>query len=127
MNLLLDTHSFIWFGDDNIKLSSDAKKSIENSRNNIFISIATLWEMAIKISIGKLETTLPLDKIIKQINNNGFEILPIFPEHTLIVSKLKFHHRDPFDRIIIAQGLSEKMTIVSNELIFDKYKVKRIW
>ena len=127
MDVLLDTHSFIWFVENDKKLTSKARNTIDNSSNTIYISIASLWEMAIKISIGKLKITVPYENVIKQINDNGFEIIPITFEHTLKVSKLEFHHKDPFDRIIIAQALTDKMIIISNEKIFDNYKVIRMW
>lgn len=115
MNILLDTHCFIWFVNGDKTLSSDSRRLIESSSNNCYISIASLWEMAIKISLEKL--------IIKR----PFEILPITYDHTARVSKLSFHHRDPFDRMIIAQALTEKMAIVSHDSAFDLYRVKRIW
>ena len=127
MDVLLDTHSFIWFVENDKKLTSKARNTIDNYSNTIYISRASLWEMAIKISIRKLKITVPYENVIKQINDNGFEIIPITFVHTLKVSKLEFHHKDPFDRIIIAQALTNQMTIVSNEKIFDNYKVKRIW
>lgn len=83
--------------------------------------------MAIKISLGKLIINQPFENIINIIEKNGFEILPITYDHVAKVSKLSFHHRDPFDRMIIAQALSEKMTIVSHDSAFDLYRVKRIW
>jgi len=127
MNLLLDTHAFIWFvnGDKNITIK--ARKAIENAANRNFVSIASLWEIAIKVSINRLELSGSYDKILEQINENGFDILSINFEHTSLVSKLKFHHRDPFDRLIIAQAVIENLTIVSKDKSFDIYKVKRIW
>ena len=127
MDLLLDTHAFIWFAENNKSLTLKAKKAIENPNNSTFISIASLWEIAIKISIGKLELKQPFENIIEPIKENAIEIIPITFEHTLKVSKLEFHHKDPFDRIIIAQALTDQMTIISNEKIFDNYKVKRTW
>lgn len=127
MNLILDTHSFIWFINGDNNLSAKARKEIENPVNAKFISIASIWEMAIKVSLDRLEINRPFEDINKQIDNNGFEILPILFEHTLKLTKLSFHHRDPFDRLIIAQSLTEKMPIISKDKHFDSYKVKRIW
>lgn len=127
MKLLLDTHAFIWFVDNDARLPQKTKNQIENINNTIQISIASLWEIAIKISLEKLKISEPLEKIIELIADNGFEILPILPEHIIDISRLEFHHRDPFDRIIIIQGLTENLLIVSKDEIFDKYGVKRIW
>lgn len=127
MNILLDTHCFIWFVNGDKTLSSNSRRLIESSSNNCYISIASLWEMAIKISLEKLIIKRPFENIINIIEENGFEILPITYDHTARVSKLSFHHRDPFDRMIIAQALTEKMAIVSHDSAFDLYRVKRIW
>ena len=127
MNIILDTHSFIWFINGDNNLSAKARKEIENPANINFISIASIWEMAIKVSLDRLEIMRPFEDIKNQIDNNGFEILPILFEHTLKLTNLTFHHRDPFDRLIIAQSVVEKMPIISKDKLFDKYKVKRIW
>ncbi len=127
MNNLIDTHALIWFlnGDDN--LSEKARKSIENKNAVNFVSIASLWEIAVKVSLGKLELITPFAKISEQIEHNGFQILPITFEDTLLLSSLPFHHRDPFDRIIISQSFTNKLTIVSKDRQFDSYKVELIW
>jgi len=127
MKLLLDTHAFIWFVDNDVRLLHKTKNQIEDINNTILISIASLWEIAIKISLGKLEISESIERIIELIADNGFEILPILPEHIIKISRLEFHHRDPFDRIIIIQGLNENLQIVSKDEIFDKYGVNRIW
>jgi PIN domain nuclease of toxin-antitoxin system len=127
MNTLIDTHTLIWFlnGDDD--LSDRAKKIIEESDAVNFVSIASLWEMAIKISLGKLELKRPFAEILVQIENSGFQILPITFEDTLILSNLPFHHRDPFDRIIISQSLNNKLTIISKDKHFSAYQVSLSW
>ena len=127
MKLLLDTHTFIWSIEDDKRLSQKAKKVIEDPDNEIFLSIASLWEMSIKISIGKLELKKPYEEVISYVRKKGIEILSINFEHTLEVSKLEFHHKDPFDRLIIAQAKIENMTIVSKDILFDDYEVKRLW
>jgi len=127
MKLLLDTQAFIWFVDNDDRLPNKKKQQIDNINNTILISIASLWEIGIKISLGKLEVSEPIERIVELIADNGFEILPILPEHIIKISRLEFHHRDPFDRIIVTQGLNEKIQIVSNDGIFDKYGVTRIW
>ncbi|MDB5282091.1 MAG: twitching motility protein PilT [Bacteroidota bacterium] len=127
MNLLLDTHAFIWFVENDKQLPEKTKKEIENEANIIFVSVASLWEITIKLSLGKLVVKSPLKKIIKEVADNGFELLPILPEHLLALNKLEYHHRDPFDRAIIAQSSCEELAIVSIDLAFDSYKIKRIW
>ncbi|MEO6589641.1 MAG: type II toxin-antitoxin system VapC family toxin [Pyrinomonadaceae bacterium] len=124
MHLLIDTHILIWFLEGNKLLSKTRRQIVADSQNNIFVSIACLWEMAIKISIGKLTLAKPLADVIKQIEIEGFEILPVLPEHTLQVSTLPFHHRDPFDRIIIAQAQIENLAVMTDDKDFADYGVK---
>jgi PIN domain nuclease of toxin-antitoxin system len=127
MNNLIDTHSLIWFlnGDDN--LSEKAKKAMEIEGAINFISIASLWEIGIKISLGKLELNIPYTKFSELLENNGFQILPITFNDTLILTSLPFYHRDPFDRIIISQGINNHLTIISKDPHFEAYKVSLIW
>ncbi len=127
MNLLLDTHALIWFGENDLQLSKRASQAIESSGNTIYVSLASLWEMAIKRSLGKLQLNQSLKDIINALEANGFELLAVSTAHVLQVETLPFLHRDPFDRILIAQTLSEDFTIVSNEVLFDSYGVRRIW
>ncbi|MGI8669876.1 MAG: type II toxin-antitoxin system VapC family toxin [Aridibacter sp.] len=124
MRLLIDTHILIYFLEGNNLLSNSHQQIIADSNNEILISIASLWEMAIKISIGKLTLLQPLEDVIKQIEAEDFEILTISPEHTLQVSTMPFYHRDPFDRIIIAQCQVENLDIISNDTNFPAYNVK---
>ena len=131
MQILIDTHVLIWFLEGKNMLSKSNRQIITDSNNRIFLSIASLWELAIKISIGKITLNNPLTDVIKQIAVENIEILPILPEHTLQVLTLPFHHRDPFDRIIISQAIIENIDIVSADAIFDDYlkdfPIKRIW
>jgi PIN domain nuclease of toxin-antitoxin system len=128
MKLILDTHSFIYFIEGNPRLSARARALIEDINNDKFISKASLWEMAIKVSIGKLTLADRFDKLIpQQIALNGFELLNIEMEHVCVVSDLPFHHRDPFDRLLIAQSMSEQFPIVGNDSKFDDYQVQRLW
>lgn len=124
MRLLIDTHILIWFLEGNKLLSKSRRQIIANPQNDIFISIVSLWEMAIKISIGKLTLAKPLADVLKQIAIDDFEILPIAPEHTFQVSILPFHHRDPFDRIIIAQAQLENLTVITDDGEFGDYGIK---
>lgn len=127
MKLLLDTHALIWFAEDDARLTPTALQAIENQENEVFVSIASFWEMAIKVSIGKLQLQKPLPELTILLIEHNFQIQSIQLEHTLIVKTLPFYHRDPFDRMLIAQGLGEQMILVSNEVIFDAYGVTRIW
>jgi PIN domain nuclease of toxin-antitoxin system len=127
LKLLLDTHTFIWFINGDERLSTKAKKEILKSSNSKFISMASIWEMAIKTSLGKLRINYPFEEVFNQIEENGFEALPIIFDHILLVSQLEFHHRDPFDRLLIAQAIWENMKIISKDENFHKYQVKMIW
>jgi PIN domain nuclease of toxin-antitoxin system len=128
MKLILDTHSFLYFIDGSPKLSVKARALIEDFNNEKFISNASLWEMAIKVSIGKLTLSDRFDDLIpQQIALNGFDLLNIEMEHVCVVANLPFHHRDPFDRLLIAQSMAEQFPIVSNDSRFDDYQVKRLW
>jgi len=127
LKLLLDTHTFIWFINGDARLSKKAKKEILKSSNKKFISMASIWEMAIKTSLGKLRINYPFKEVFNQIDENGFETLAIIFDHTLLVSQLEFHHRDPFDRLIIAQAIYENMTIITNDRNFQDYQVKMTW
>jgi PIN domain nuclease of toxin-antitoxin system len=127
LKLLLDTHTFIWFINGDKRLSSKAKTEILKSSNSKFVSIVSIWEMAVKISLGKLKINHPYKDVIRQIEKNGFEILPVIFEHTDVVRQLEFHHRDPFDRLLIAQAISEEMTIISKDENFHNYQVKITW
>lgn len=128
MNILLDTHTFLWFVDDNPRLSEPARILIEADNSQPFISMASLWEIAIKISLGKLQLKQPYDTFIpEQLAINGIGILNLSLHHTATVAALPFHHRDPFDRLIAAQAKVEDMPLVSADPSFDLYPVKRIW
>ncbi len=128
MNYLLDTHSFIWFVEGHSALSSEARRLIEDSTNGIFVSIATIWEMAIKTSLGKLQLSQPFDLFVtNQLMLNDITILDITISHTLHVAALPLHHRDPFDRLIIAQSMTESFPIISTDRMLDSYEIVRIW
>ena len=127
MKFLLDAHTFLWFIEDNPRLSTEAKKLLE-SNVDLLISAGSLWEIAIKISIGKLTLTQPFEAFIPdQLAKNAIGLLPITVEHLVLVSALPFHHRDPFDRLLIAQAIAEQLSIVSIDEKFDSYSVNRVW
>ncbi len=127
MNLLLDTHTLIWLAEADNNLSQPAKSAIENPANTCYVSIATFWEMAIKTSLGKLEIQIPLAQLKQLVIENGIEILPIEFEHTLLITQLPFHHKDPFDRLLIAQAKLEKMTLLSRDEKFVHYDIQILW
>ena len=127
MNLLLDTHALIWFLEGDFQLSLTAKSEISNPDNTCFISQATLWEMAIKLSLGKLEMKNSYQDLPKLMWENGIELLTIEFEHFEHIINLPFYHKDPFDRIIIAQSIIEKMPLISIDGCFKDYPVDLIW
>ena len=126
--LLLDTHAFLWWVNDAPELSAAARLSIADTTNDCFLSLASCWEMAIKSSLGKLRLARSLDRFVsEQLVANGFLLLNIELRHAAKIEKLPFHHRDPFDRLLIAQAISDKLTIVSADSIFSEYGVKILW
>lgn len=128
MKLLLDTHTFLWFIMGSPQLSRQARALIEADEHARLLSTASLWEMAIKLSLGRLTLAEPFNLLIpQQLRLNGIELLPIEMAHIVIVATLPFHHRDPFDRLLIAQAMAEGMPILSADPAFDAYAIERLW
>jgi len=128
MDILLDTHTLLWFITDDPRLSRNGVKLIDDPLNNKFVSIVSLWEISIKISTGKISLIEPFEDLFPhQLEVNGFELMPVKIEHTSIITALPFHHRDPFDRLLIAQSMRENMPIVSADKVFDVYDITRLW
>jgi len=127
MELLLDTHALIWFLNGDKQLPEKSIKLINNLNIRCHVSIASIWEIAIKLSLKKLELNDKFEEISKNIRQYEIELLPITFEHIQKLLTLKFHQNDPFDRIIISQGLVEKLTIVTKDENFPKYNVKTVW
>ncbi|CAN5515280.1 MAG: type II toxin-antitoxin system VapC family toxin [Rubrobacteraceae bacterium] len=128
MRLLLDTHTFLWFIGGNDDLSGYARSLIEDTGNERLLSVASLWEMAIKKSLGKLKLDLPFPEMVeREIRGNAIEVLDMLPKHLDEMVKLPFHHRDPFDRLIIAQSLSESAPVIGRDEAFDEYPVELLW
>jgi PIN domain nuclease of toxin-antitoxin system len=128
MRLLLDTHTFLWFILDDPALSSRAHDLIEDPENQRLASVASFWEMAIKASLGKLEIAEPFEEFVQsQLQINDINLLAITIAHIGRVRMLPFHHRDPFDRLLIAQCLVEQVPIVSVDPRFDDYGIQRLW
>jgi len=128
MDYLLDTHTLLWIVTDSPKLSNRAKKLYLDPENKIFISLASIWELAIKSSLNKLSLDKPLEDFVDEhIKGNDIQILNIELPHILRIEKLPFHHRDPFDRLIISQQIENNLSIIGSDEAFDKYDVERIW
>ncbi|NJL60714.1 MAG: type II toxin-antitoxin system VapC family toxin [Methylacidiphilales bacterium] len=128
MRLLLDTHAFLWFIEGNLNLSDSARQLIEDENNQRFLSIASLWEMSIKVSIGKLELGIPFTEFFQQqVYGNAIALLEIRAEHLDILAKLPFYHKDPFDRLIIAQSVVENIPLVTKDGAFTNYPVVLLW
>lgn len=127
MQFLLDTHTFIWFVNGDQQLPVKVRTAIKDVDNKCFVSIASIWEIAIKMSLDRLELKSDFDKIVFFLADNAIEILPISFEHTQQLLKLKYHHRDPFDRIIISQAITERMTVLTKDEAFENYSVKTLW
>jgi PIN domain nuclease of toxin-antitoxin system len=127
MDYLVDTQSFIWFVEDDTRLPQKIKAVMEQDDARLLVSVASLWEMTIKASLGKLFLTDTLETIFARLEQNGFDVLPINTDHLTTLSTLALIHRDPFDRIILAQAITESLSVISSDDVFAKYPVKRVW
>jgi PIN domain nuclease of toxin-antitoxin system len=125
---LIDTYTLLWYTLADPKLSGPATALILDSANEILISPASYWEIAIKVSIGKLTLHQPYENFLDAcLNKYGFTILPIEPSHTAALITLPFHYKDPFDRLLIDQAVIERIPIIGSDAAFDVYPVKRLW
>lgn len=123
MKILLDTHPFLWWIADDPRLISKHKDRLEDSQQEIFLSMASLWEMAIKVSLGKLNLGVDFKKFFKEyIQDSTLELLPIQSTHLLELANLPFHHKDPFDRLLLCQAKAEGMVLMTKDKKFKKYK-----
>jgi PIN domain nuclease of toxin-antitoxin system len=127
MRYLLDTHTLLWFLQDDPQLPKKVSGEITNTDNTCYVSIASLWEIAIKINLGKLSIKFPFVKFASYLTDNDIEVLQIGFDHLIQVATLNLHHRDPFDRIIIAQGLVENLTIITKDENFPSYTDRILW
>jgi PIN domain nuclease of toxin-antitoxin system len=128
MRVLVDSHTLLWSSDDPAKVPAPAMSVLQNPANELLISAATIWEVAIKVALGRLPLSLPYRQWMdKAIADQGLIILAVTLDHTERLISLPFHHRDPFDRLLISQALSEGTPLVSGDAVFDAYGVKRIW
>lgn len=128
MKLLLDTHAFIWWYNAPQRLPQSVLQACENPNNLIALSVASIWEMQIKAQIGKLSFDKPIKRIIqRQQTRNQLQILPITMKTVLSLDDLPLHHRDPFDRLIVAQAREANLTLVSNDARMSQYEVSLLW
>jgi PIN domain nuclease of toxin-antitoxin system len=128
MRLLLDTHVFLWWTDSNPALSGPAQQAIGDEANDCFLSIVSCWEMAIKASLGKLRLSQSVEKFVaEQLAANGFQLLPVDFRHVAAVETLPFHHRDPFDRLLVTQAFAEDLVLVTADSMMVKYGVSVLW
>ena len=125
--ILLDTHALVWWLEAKENLSRTAREAIEKSETTVFVSAASGWELAIKTQIGKFKSTELVRGLEREIQKEGFLELPISLEHALLAGSLDSPHKDPFDRMLIAQAQIERIPIVSNDRVFDRFSIRRLW
>jgi PIN domain nuclease of toxin-antitoxin system len=128
VRLLLDTHTFLWAAGDPARLSRKAHRALTTERNELYLSTASLWEMAIKRSLGKLDLEMSLSELL-DLGRQKLELrlIEIVAAHALAVEHLPLHHRDPFDRMLVAQARVEDVGLISNDEVLDRYGVQRLW
>jgi PIN domain nuclease of toxin-antitoxin system len=128
MRVLLDTHVFLWWVEGDRALPARARAALADQDNECLVSLASAWELAIKARLGKLKLALPVKRYVAEhVAANGFRMLDIRMTHIGRIETLELHHGDPFDRLLVAQALEEKLPIISADPVFRKYGVKRIW
>jgi len=128
VTLLLDTHALLWFLKNDPQLSATAKTAIEDPANRKLVSIASCWEIAIKAGLGKLKLGEPATALLsRELPANSFDLLPITLAHATAVESLPAHHKDPFDRLLVAQALAESVSLVSSDTKLDAYGIQRLW
>ena len=128
MEYIIDTHTLLWIVDDDPQLSKKVRSIYLNPANDIYISLASIWELVIKVSLKKLIIDDSIGNFVNtQIKGNSIRILEIKLNHITALENLPYYHRDPFDRLIISQSMLEKIPVLSNDNFFDKYPIKRIW
>ncbi|MDJ0661469.1 MAG: type II toxin-antitoxin system VapC family toxin [Crocosphaera sp.] len=125
-DFLLDTHAFIWLSENDPNLPSNLREMI-NVADNVYLSIVSLWEIAIKLNLGKLSLKRSYETIEQELKSSDILLLPISFIDTLQIYRLPLHHRDPFDRMLIAQAISKSLILISRDTQFDAYPIQRIW
>lgn len=127
MGYLLDTHALIWLLEDESRIPAQTLQLLKNPATPLVVSLVSFWEIAVKTSIGKLKLTHPIESIEAAFRQQGAKVLTISLDHILPVQTLPFHHRDPFDRMLIAQAMEENLTLVSDDSKFAPYPVNVLW
>ncbi len=127
MKLLLDTHTFLWWISEPEKLSRRALELCQDTENILVLSAASIWEMQIKVQLGKLQIKMPLAELIHEQQENGIEVLPVEASHIFAVETLPNHHKDPFDRLLVAQAIVEGAILISADPLIAQYPVKVEW
>lgn len=127
MAQILDTHTFLWYISADSQLSAMAKNEIERKGAENYVSLASIWELSIKVSLRKIDLLVPFQELLRHIEGNGFKLLDIVFTDTLHIVDLPFHHRDPFDRLLIAQAISNGFSIITADKEFKKYNIPVIW
>jgi PIN domain nuclease of toxin-antitoxin system len=125
-SILLDTHTFIWLSEDDPNLPVSMRDMTEDT-DEVFVSIASFWEISIKLTIGKLSLQADFNEIESRFTETRFQLLPISIKDTVQLRQLPLHHKDPFDRILIAQAINHSLAIVSADVAFDAYPIQRVW
>ncbi len=127
MNFLIDTHVFLWWDSHPEKIPDRALSALEDPDNTIWLSLVSIWEVQIKTQLGKLTLHQPLDILVQQQQQNGIQLLPIKLNHILAIQPLPYHHKDPFDRLLIAQTIAENLTCISADSVFKQYNIPILW
>ncbi|MFY7933479.1 MAG: type II toxin-antitoxin system VapC family toxin [Microcystis aeruginosa] len=128
MNILLDSHTLIWFSQNSPQLSSSAIEILEDRNNLLFLSLVSVWEIQIKVQLGKLNLDISLSEIVKdQTKINDVQILPMKLSHIWTLDTLPYYHKDPFDRLLISQAITDNLIILGVDSVFDAYPVQKIW
>ncbi|MEM6342658.1 MAG: type II toxin-antitoxin system VapC family toxin [Bacteroidota bacterium] len=127
MSYILDTHTLLWFIENDNKPSSSAKSIIVNLQTPIYVSVVSIWEIVIKVNIGKFKISASIEKLLQFLDNQAIEVLPLSNKHLSVYASLPLHHRDPFDRMIIVQDMEDNLVVLGTDTVFDKYAVKRKW
>lgn len=127
MVYLLDTHAYLWFLEGSAELSGKVKNIIEDTSHTKYVSLVSFWEISLKLSLQKLEISIPYQELMAQAILNGFEVMPLTFQHTQSIINLPFFHKDPFDRMLIGQAVTENITILSRDEKFSLYPISVVW
>ena len=127
MELLLDTHTIIWYVEDDPRLPKHIRQTLKDDSNNIYVSMISLWEISIKSRLGRLDMSKPLADVVSSLYDNFFEFLTVRLDHVFRLDTLEQYHKDPFDRMLIAQALAGNFALVGCDEVFDLYGVRRMW